>query len=102
MPSPAPSPSPRQRLLLALLTTILVLAAIELVSAIFFRLARDRFAFATPEQYVLDAARLEIAARPFDAELGWVSQYPTPFGERPRQREWGRPLLMTFGDSHTH
>ncbi len=95
-------PHPLRRLLLSLLAALLVLAVIESASALFFHVARDRFAFAEPGQYVLDAARLAVAAGQFDPELGWVSHYPTPFGERPRPREWGRPLLMTFGDSHTH
>lgn len=94
--------TPARRLLLSLLGALLVAGVIETASAVFFRLARDRFAFATPEQYVLDTARLEVAARQFDAELGWVSHYATPCGERPRSQDWGRPLVMTFGDSHTH
>ena len=41
-------------------------------------------------------------ARHFDAELGWTAPYGTPFGERPRAVDYGRPLVSAFGDSFTH
>jgi hypothetical protein len=39
--------------------------------------------------------------RLFDATLGWAPRFETPFGERPRARDFGRPWMAAFGDSHT-
>lgn len=94
---------PRQRRrLLSLVTAAAVLAAFEAASFLFFRAARERFAFASPEQYVIDPARVAGLASHFDATLGWTNHYPTPHEERPRPRVFGVPLLATFGDSYTH
>jgi hypothetical protein len=91
----------RRRWPAALVAAALV-AALELLAQVFFGLARDRFAFANPEQYVLDPARIEGLKPHFDAALGWTHRYPTPHQERPRARDYGRPLLASFGDSYTH
>lgn len=79
-----------------------MLAAFEAASFLFFRGARDRFAFANPEQYVLDPARIAGLVSHFDPVLGWTHRYPTLHQERPRPRDFGSPLLATFGDSYTH
>ena len=77
-----------------------VLAVVELVCFAFFRLARDRFAFADPERYVLSPDRIEPLRPGFDAELGWVSHFETRHGERPHTASYGHAFMATFGDSH--
>jgi hypothetical protein len=94
-----------RRLVLTALTAALTLAAVELSSFLFFTLARDRFEFAKPSQYVLPAERVRglLAHGWYDAELGWNSHYPTAHGERPRAKApRGRVLLAAFGDSFVH
>jgi hypothetical protein len=92
----------RRRSLFGLLTAAVLLASLEAGSFAFFTAARERFAFANPEQYTLDPERTTGLARHFDATLGWSNHYPTPYDERPRTRTFGVSLLATFGDSYTH
>ena len=75
---------------------------LELVCFAFFTAFRDRFTFFAPERLTLAPEKFERAARIFDAELGWRRRFDTPFGERPRLRDYDRPLLATFGDSFTY
>jgi len=79
-----------------------VLVLLEAGACVFFHLARDRFAFADPTQYVLDPARAAGLEPHFDATLGWTHRYPTRYQERPRPSDFGRPFLASFGDSYTH
>ena len=92
----------RRRALFGLLTAAVLLASLEAASFAFFRVARDRFSFADPEQYTLDRERAAGLASHLDAALGWTNRYPTPHQERPRPRTFGVSLLATFGDSYTH
>ena len=79
-----------------------VAAVLELVAFGFFSLAGDRFSFPDPGQYLATEEEARQAAASFDADLGWVVRYDTPFGERPRETEYGRVLAAAFGDSFTH
>jgi len=85
-------------ILLALLVSA---AAIEVGCRWFFTAFRQRFTFFDPRSLTLPPEKLPRAARVFSAELGWQRRFETPFGERPRARDCGRPLLATFGDSYT-
>lgn len=96
------SPPRSRRLLLGVIVAALVLAVMESASYVFFRLARERFALAQPEQYVQRPEAVDALRRAYDRELGWTHHYDTPFGERPRPREYGHSLAMAFGDSFTH
>jgi hypothetical protein len=90
-----------RRIALAVLTALVALCAAELTCFVFFRLLGDRFAFANPELYTQPRERTAGFARGFDAELGWEPSFETPHGERRRERDYARPFLATFGDSHT-
>jgi hypothetical protein len=94
--------SPSRALAQALLTLALVAGSLEAGSFAFFRWARDRFSFADPASYTIDAARVPGLASHFDATLGWTNRYHTPLEERPQPRRYGRTELAAFGDSYTH
>jgi hypothetical protein len=91
-----------RRLLLGVIVAALVLVFVESGSCVFFRLTHDRFALARPEQYVQKPEAFDALRRAYDRELGWTHHYDTPFGERPRAREYGHSLALAFGDSFTH
>jgi len=92
----------RRKLLFGFLTAGLVLAVVETASCTFFHVQRERFTFYAPERYAVDDDDLEKLASYHDPTLGWKKPYPSPFGERPREREYPSALLATFGDSYTH
>lgn len=75
---------------------------IEIISYGFFGVFRDRFTFFDFDLYRVQADYLAEAEKKFDARLGWENHYPTPLGERPRDRSYSRDLLSTYGDSYTH
>ena len=83
----------------ALLASTAALAAIELCCCWFFRTFQERFTFYDRAALTLPPEKYARAARIFSPELGWLRKFDTPFGERPRARDYGRPLLATFGDS---
>jgi len=91
-----------QRLLLSAALVLFVLAVTEIAALVFFTLARDRFRFAEPELYTVPGALDARSWGAFDAELGWTRHYETPYGERPRPGTSGPPIMMVFGESHTH
>ncbi len=86
----------------ALLTIILLLVVLELITMTAFRIFKDRFTFYSSDRYVLSENDVERISTWFDAGLGWSYHYDTPFSERPREMEYGRPLISAFGDSYTH
>jgi hypothetical protein len=92
----------RRGLVAVLVSFAFALLVVELASFAFFSRFRDRFTFFEPERLTLAPEKRERAARIFDAELGWRRRFDTPFGERPRVKDYGRPLLATFGDSFTY
>ena len=69
---------------------------------IFFLNFKQRFTFFEPGKQTIEQEKLARAKVVFDAKLGWKKQFDTPFGERPRAREYNRPLIATFGDSYTY
>ena len=92
----------RKRLLHRAVALLLVLCAIELISFIFFSVFRDRFGLRNPHKYTIAQADIPKLKQVYDFSLGWKKRFPTPFGERPRRMEYGRPLMAAFGDSFTH
>src|SRR2546423_15367737 len=78
---------------------MLVLCAIELISFIFFSVFRDRFGLRKPHKYTAGQADIPRLKQLYDFSLGWKKRFPTPFGERPRATEYGRPLMAAFCDS---
>ena len=86
-----------------------VLGGLELTAFGFFHLFRERLGFfdlgdhlATLAARGADPHELSRQALRFDPALGWDVAYDTAHGERPRARDYGRPLVATFGDSYTH
>lgn len=96
------SPPRSRRLLFGVIVAGIVLAVVESGSCAFLRLTHERFALAQPEQYVQKRQAIPELRRAYDTELGWTHHYDTPFGERPRPREYGHPIALAFGDSFTH
>jgi hypothetical protein len=92
----------KKKLLHRAVALLLVLCAIELISFIFFSVFRDRFGLRNPHKYTVARADIPKLKRLYDFSLGWKQRFPTPFGERPRRMEYGRPLMAAFGDSFTY
>jgi hypothetical protein len=79
-----------------------LLVVLELITMTAFRIFRDRFTFYSADRYILPEEDVERISSWFDAGLGWSYHYDTHFSERPRDKEYGWPLLSSFGDSYTH
>jgi len=92
----------RKRLLHRAVALLLVLCAIELISFIFFSVFRDRFGLRKSHKYTVAQTDIPKLKQVYDFSLGWKKRFPTPFGERPRRMEYGRPLMAAFGDSFTY
>jgi len=91
----------KKKLLYYAVAVVLVLCTIELISFIFFSVFRDRFGLRDPHKYTVARTDIPKLKRLYDFSLGWKRRFPTPFGERPRRMEYGRPLMAAFGDSFT-
>jgi hypothetical protein len=91
----------KKKLLHRAVALLLVLCAIELISFIFFSVFGERFGL-RPRKYTVARADIPKLRRLYDFSLGWKKRFPTPFGERPRRMEYGRPLMAAFGDSFTY
>ena len=81
---------------------LIALCAIEFISFIFFSIFRERFGLHKAHPYTVAQADIPRLKRVYDFRLGWKKRFPTAFGERPRKRVYGRPLLAAFGDSLTY
>jgi lysophospholipase L1-like esterase len=92
----------KKKLLHLAVAILLVLCAIELISFIFFSVFRDRFGLRNPHKYTVARADIPKLKQVYDFSLGWKKRFSTPFGERPRRTEYGRPLMAAFGDSFTY
>ena len=92
----------KTKLLYYAVALVLVLCAIELISFIFFSVFRDRFGLRKPHKYTVAQADIPKLKQLYDFSLGWKKRFPTPFGERLRGKEYGRPLMAAFGDSFTY
>ena len=92
----------KKKFLYSAVALLLVLCAIELISFTFFSVFRDRFGLRKPHKYTIEQADLPRLKQIYDFSLGWKKPFPTPFGERPRSREYDRPLMAAFGDSFTY
>jgi len=92
----------KKKLLYYAVALLLVLCAIELISFTFFTVFRDRFGLRKPHKYTVAQADIPRLKQLYDFSLGWKKRFPTPFGERPRRMEYGRPLMAAFGDSFTY
>src|SRR5438132_14042890 len=92
----------KKKLLFPAVAFLIVLCVIELVSFIFFSAFRDRFGLRKPHKYTIAQADIPKLKQLYDFSLGWKKRFPTPFGERPRRMEYGRPLMAAFGDSFTY
>jgi hypothetical protein len=87
------------RINLVLLAMALIF--IELGCAITFRVFHKRFTFFHVEDFLVTQERIERSRRGLDSELGWITPFDTPYGERPRPVNYSNPLMSTFGDSYT-
>jgi hypothetical protein len=92
----------KKKLIYYAVAVVLVLCAIELISFTFFSVFRDRFGLRKPHKYTVAQADIPRLKQLYDFSLGWKKRFPTPFGERPRRMEYGRPLMAAFGDSFTY
>ena len=92
----------KKKLLYYAVAVVLVLCAIELISFTFFSVFRDRFGLRKPHKYTVAQADIPKLKQLYDFSLGWKKRFPTPFGERLRGKEYGRPLMAAFGDSFTY
>lgn len=92
----------KTKLLYHAVALLLVLCAIELISFIFFSVFRDRFGLRKPHKYTIAQADIPKLKQLYDFSLGWKKRFSTPFGERLRGKEYGRPLMAAFGDSFTY
>jgi hypothetical protein len=104
--TPAPPPhvheTSRPRWHFVLFAVVLMALAGEILASWYFARYGQRLAFPDPQRFTAtpeEAARVQWL---FDADVGWRPRYATPFGERPRSRHVGRPLVAAFGDSFTH
>ena len=81
---------------------VFIFLLVELSCFIFFFIFQDRFSFFDLESMLLEEEKLERARLVYDFELGWKKKFPTPFGERFREKDYGKPLIAIFGDSYTY
>ena len=95
-------PRPAKRLFFSLLVVAGLLAFAELACAIVFHVFSSWFTWHRPERYLASDADLAVAEQQFHPVLGWKTRADTPFGERPRPREYGRVVAAAFGDSFTY
>lgn len=84
------------------MTILLIVLAGEALATLFVGIYGDRLPSPDPNRFVASPKQARKVASAFDAEIGWRNRYPTPYGERPRAQDFGRPLLSVFGDSFTH
>ena len=84
------------------LALLLALAIVELMSFLLFSTQHERFTFYRPQRFVVDRKALEKIESAYDPLLGWTRPFETRFNERPRARQYERPLISTFGDSFTY
>lgn len=96
------APGSQRRLAFGVAVALGLFAVCELLCFALLPFIGARFFFADPALYTLTRRRIARLTTGFDAQLGWTNRYPTALGERPRPKEFGRPFLMTFGDSFTH
>jgi len=93
---------PKKLAFFTLMAGVVFLAA-EVLAGFAIDRVKLRLRFPEPTLYLTDAEDAAHLALRFDADLGWRTPYnQTPFGERPRARDYARPLIATFGDSFTH
>ena len=89
--------------LLAISLSILVsLGMIELACFGFFSIFHDRFTFFSAEKFYLGKDKFPYARKAYDKRYGWLKHYETPYGERPRKKDYALPLMSVYGDSYTH
>jgi hypothetical protein len=91
-----------KNIILAVITLIIVVVAVEILSFLFFNIFKDRFTFFDVDQYLLNDAVIKYAHQKYNPERGWDTKYHTRFGERPRQVSYKKDYIATFGDSYTH
>jgi hypothetical protein len=91
-----------RHLLLTIVSSILLLIVLELIAMTAFRVFRDRFTFYSADRYTLSGEEAELYSPFFDAKLGWSDHFDTPFSERKRLKEFGRPLISSYGDSYIY
>lgn len=84
-----------------LILLVMALIIIELACAITFRVFHKRFTFFHVEDFLVTQERIERARRGLDSELGWITSFNSPYGERSRPINYNNPLMSTFGDSYT-
>jgi hypothetical protein len=94
--------SRRRQILFSAILAGIILIFLELVSMAAFRIFSGRFTFYSPDRYLISREEVELLTPRFDARLGWSSHYRTSYSERRRVRDYGRPLITSFGDSFLH
>lgn len=92
----------KNKFLVRAIALLIVLCAIELFCFIFFSVFRERLGFRKTNAYTIARTDIPKLKQQYDFSLGWKKRYATPFGERPRARDYGKPLLAAFGDSFTY
>lgn len=75
---------------------------IEISCYFVFSKFKDRFTFYNVEDYLMKESILPKAKKAYHKDYGWMKYYNTPYGERPRHKEFNKPLISFFGDSYTH
>ena len=92
--------SRRKTLLFSLVLLILTLTLVEVLVFASLWFFGDRFFIAT-SNYLVTEEQLPKVAKRHDPDLGWDTHFRTTYGERPKARDYGSPLMTTFGDSNT-
>lgn len=91
-----------KKLAMSILLIILLSIFIELLNFTFFNIIKDKFHFASDDNYILQNDKVEFVKRSYNLSLGWKTDYATKYGERPRTKIYSDDLLASFGDSFTH
>lgn len=91
----------RKTLLFSLVLLMLTATVVEVLAFSCLWLFRDRFSIRTSD-YLVTEEQLPKLARRHNPDLGWDTNFSSPFGERPKTRDYGRALMTTFGDSNTY
>jgi len=91
-----------KKILRTVLLLLIPLLCIEGASFLFFKNFGRNFSLITSNSFLITEDRIPTVKRSFNAGLGWKIPADTPFGERPRGRNYPHALMSTFGDSFTY
>lgn len=92
-----------KKLLFSVIVGVAIIVTAELAAFLFFSIRHDQFTFYDPADWLITDEKAKKLAPFFHPTLGWKKiHHNTPFGERPRQTDYGVPRLSVFGDSFTY